>query len=120
MPSGGLPFAGTSAGVDDRLGCLNWTKTGCKLVEQLIIGCRVKAANVDISVTGNAILETLLQALHLTRWREDCGHGLGHGRVLLQKLIEGVVRDRWQRWLSRSLHVQGRQSHLLGRGGGVS
>jgi hypothetical protein len=81
--------------------------------QQLIVGGGVKAANVDIAITRDSVLETLFKALHVTCRRKDRGYCLWNTRVLDQELIQHTIRDRRRLWLVRSLSVVG--NHKLVR-----
>lgn len=90
---GCIPLTSTSASVDDGLGGLNGAEASGEGVEKLVISGGVKATDVDILVAWDAVLEALLESLHLARRSEDGRDSLGYGRVLLQDLEEGRLRD---------------------------
>lgn len=88
-----IPLASTSASVDDGLGGLNSAEASREGEEKLIVGGGVKAADVDVAVARDAVLEALLEALHLTGRSEDGGNSLRDRRLPIQKSNQGRLRD---------------------------
>ena len=113
-----VPLASTSGGINDGLGSFDRAEATSKESKELVIGGRVKAANIDIAVARDAILKTLLNALHLTRRGEDSGNSLGNGRLLSKNCIELSIADNINSVLG-SIHVQSSHAQLLRRRRGI-
>jgi len=109
-----IPFAGSSVGVDDCLGSLHGPEASGKLVQQAVVSRGMEATDIDVAVAGDAVLQALLEALHLARRSEDRRNSTGNSWVLLQEIVDVTVRDRWNGRLG-GFSVKRRQAHLLGR-----
>lgn len=82
----------------------------------------MKAANINIAVALDAVLQALVQRLHLTRRSEDGRNSLGYRRLLLQEFIQVTIDwngnaspldDRFHHDATDVDHGIG--DHLLGR-----
>lgn len=112
-----IPLASASAGINDGLGSLNGAETSSVVKEQLIVSGGVKTTNVNVAVSGNAVLHALLEALHLTGRGEDGRNSLGNRWFLGKDLVESSLRH--DHGSLGSINGQRSHSHLLGRGSGI-
>lgn len=114
-------LASTSGGIDDGLGSLDLTETRCEAVQELVISGGVKTTNVDIAVAGDAVLQALVQSLHLSSRSEDGGDSLGDRRLLLEHLLQVAVnRNADDAVLGSRFNEHVGTNDLLGRWSGVS
>lgn len=112
------PLAGASGSVNDGFALLNFAEAGSVLEQQIIVGGRVKAANVDILVALDAVLEALVKSLTLLRGSENSGDGRRDSRVLLDEGTKLSLGNALGLRIDRTNHSG--NSKLLRRRSGVA
>lgn len=75
-----VPLAGAGGGIDDCLRCLHGTEPRGIPKQKIVIRGGMKATNVDVPVSGDPILQTLLQRFDLVGRSEHRWNSCGDGR----------------------------------------
>lgn len=111
-----LPLAGTGGSVNDCLALLNLTESRGVLQQKLIISGGVKATNVDVPVTIDAVFQALVQGLALLWGGEYSGHSGRDRGILLSQSTQFSLSNSLSLGADRT--ESSRHSKLLwGRGG---
>lgn len=77
-----LPLAGTGGSVNNGLALLDLAEAGGVAGQQVVISGGVEAADVDVLVALDSVLEALVKRLALLRGGEDSRDGGRDGRFL--------------------------------------
>lgn len=106
-----LPLASAGGRVDDSLALLDLTKASSVVGKQIIVGSRVQTTDVDVLVSLDTVIETLVQRLSLLWSSEDRRNSSGNGRLLLNEGTELGLGDQLTLVGDRTNHSG--HSHLL-------